>query len=177
MDTPHFQSLVGLRQSFRRQKHRARDVMSQVTWEKGNSFIHYGGAELGMLDLGMMGFDQKLDDHLASNAFLFDSDAKALSTAQIRDDLAPIVFAKEGPTTFEDLYANLCNEIPGDAEIVKHSVLALAEANEITIRTSKGGRRESASRIHDTDVIERSRQISLFSLPLSRTVGADRARR
>lgn len=146
------------------QKHRARDVMSRVTWEKSNSFIHYGGAGLDMLNVEMMGFDQQLDDHQANNAFLFDNDAKTLSTKQLRNDLAPIIFSLEGSITFQALYERYCNECPGDAELFKHSVMELVDAKEITIRKAGGGGRVSASRIHDTDIIEHSRQVSMFSL-------------
>ena len=138
--------------------------MSRVTWEKGNSFIHYGGAGLGMLNVEMMGFDQQLDDHQTDNGYLFDDDAKALSTTELRNDLAPIIYALESSITFQALYERYCNECPGDAELFKFSVMELANAKEITIRSASGGKRESALRIHDSDIIEHSRQVSMFSL-------------
>ena len=146
------------------QKHRARDVMSRVTWEKSNSFIHYGGAGLGMLNVEMMGFDQQLDDHQVDNGYLFDDDARIQSTQQLRNDLAPIIYGLQGPITFQGLYERYCNECPGDAELFKLSVMELVDAKEITVRTTDGGRRESALRIHDSDIIERSGTVSMFSL-------------
>lgn len=146
------------------QKHRARDVMSRVTWERSNSFIHYGGAGLGMLNVEMMGFDQQLDDHNADNGYLFDDDARTLSTQQLRNDLAPIIYSLQGPITFQGLYERYCNECPGDAELFKLSIMELVDAKEITVRTTDGGRRESALRIHDSDIVEHSGTMSMFSL-------------
>lgn len=146
------------------QKHRARDVMSRVTWERSNSFIHYGGAGLGMLNVEMMGFDQQLDDHQADNGYLFNDDARSLSTQQLRNDLAPIIYELKGAITFQALYERYCNECPGDAELFKRSVMELVDAKEITVRSVDGGRRESASRIHDSDIIEHTGQVSMFSL-------------
>jgi hypothetical protein len=101
--------------------------MSRVTWEKSNSFIHYGGAGLGMLNVEMMGFDQQLDDHQADNGYLFNDDARSLSTQQLRNDLAPIIYELKGGITFQGLYERYCNECPGDAELFKRSVMELVE--------------------------------------------------
>src|SRR5690348_13085999 len=54
---------------------RARDVMTQVHWDKNNHFVHYGGPGLNMFQA--LGYSTKKDDDFLGQGALFEFDDRA----------------------------------------------------------------------------------------------------
>ena len=144
------------------QHHRAQDVMKQVHWKHQNHFVHYGGPGLDMLATHTMGFRQEFD-----GGFQFDDVALAESTSALVQQLATNVYVRNVPVQLGELFSSTCNTSPATSSMYKTALEELAGQRDILI-TSKDGKKMTRARyMSDTDVIERSRQSSLFSTSMS----------
>lgn len=140
------------------QHHRAQDVMKQVHWQHQNHFVHYGGAGLDMLAVHTMGFRQEF-----TGGFQFDDVALHQSNSALIQQLAVNIFAQGKPTRIGDLFSSTCNTSPGTAAMYNNALASLVGERDIIITSADGKPRRLARYMHDTDVIERSRQTNLFS--------------
>lgn len=141
---------------------RAQDVMKQVHWKHQNHFVHYGGAGLDMLATHTMGFRQEFD-----GGFQFDDVALSESTNALVQQLATNVYARNVPIRLGELFSSTCNTSPATSSMYKTALEELTGQSDLLI-TSKNGKRMTRARyMSDTDVIERSRQSSLFSTSMS----------
>lgn len=141
---------------------RAQDVMKQVHWKHQNHFVHYGGAGLDMLATHTMGFRQDFN-----GGFQFDDVALSESTNALVQQLATNVYVRNVPVQLGELFSSTCNTSPATSSMYKTALEDLARQSDILV-TSKNGKRMTRARyMSDTDVIERSRQSSLFSTSMS----------
>lgn len=142
---------------------RARDVMTQVHWEKNNQFIHYGGAGIHMFQA--LGYSPRYDAAPMGQGcfgFCFDNPAKTASIDALSEQLPHIIYAHEDGMSFRELYATTCNSSPADSDKYKQALERLVETKDIEIITPTGGQRRKASTIGDQDLLVPSRQIGLF---------------
>ncbi|WP_454774259.1 three-Cys-motif partner protein TcmP [Janthinobacterium tructae] len=139
------------------QHHRAQDVMKQVHWQHQNHFIHYGGAGLDMLAPQTMGFRQEF-----TGGFQFDDVALDRSNTALLQQLAENIFARDQATRIGDLFSSTCNTSPATSSMYKGVLETLVIARDITVTSRDGKTKKRARYMDDTDVIERSRQTSLF---------------
>jgi three-Cys-motif partner protein len=146
---------------------RARDVMTQIHWQKNNCFIHYGGSGLDMF--GMIGYVPKMDSSYKNQMefdFCFDDVAKKASIESLLYEI-PYLVRQRGSDgiSFLELFSKTCNNSPASGEIYKIVLNRLIDYKEIEIISKEGARRYSANTIHDTDQIITYQQCSIFSLP------------
>jgi len=148
------------------QHHRARDVMTQVHWQKNNYFIHYGKAGLDMFSSLMVGYVPDRDSlYTGQNElldFCFDNLAEERSIDALMHEIPHLVYADLKGISFEKLFKNTCNSSPASAEVYKKAIAKLIELKEVVVLSQNGAKRLSANTIHDKDQIIAPRQHSLF---------------
>jgi three-Cys-motif partner protein len=141
---------------------KARDVMTEIHWEKNNHFIHYGGAGL---DMFMTGYLPQLDNNYTKQAQLdalyFDETAKEKSIEELKRDIVLII--NNDSVTFEKLFMVTCNNSPASAKIYKEAIAKLIEYKEIEVVGEQGQKRLSANSIKASDIITKHRQSSIFT--------------
>lgn len=138
---------------------RARDVMTQVHWNKNNNFIHYGGAGIKMFEV--LGYSADRDEAYRKQAnfgFCFDDPASEKSSATLMEQLPHIIFAHHEGISFGELFATTCNSTPADAAKYKEALARLVSQKEITIVSPDGSNRHKATTIGDKDQLIPSRQ-------------------
>lgn len=141
------------------QHHRAQDVMKQVHWKHQNHFIHYGGAGLDMLAPHTMGFMQQFD-----GGFRFDDVARETSQSALREQLGAQIRAWDKPQSFGEVFAATCNASPGTSDMYKASLESLVASKNIVITSADGKVVHRARYMTDTDIVEWSRQRSIFDM-------------
>ena len=139
------------------QHHRAQDVMKQVHWQYQNHFIHYGGAGLDMLAPQTMGFRQEF-----TGGFQFDDVALDRSISALLHQLADNIFDRGEATSMGNLFSSTCNTSPATSSMYKNVLETLVIERDITVTSSDGKKKKHARYMNDTDMIERTRQTSLF---------------
>jgi len=116
---------------------KARDVMVGLHWKENTSFAHYGKPGLRML-----GYDQKNDpdwsEQLLLPQFSFDQDAFESSHEELLEQLPEKISAFPDGIPFKDLFANLTNECPVTAEMMKGVLADLARHGIIKVQDEKG---------------------------------------
>src|ERR1700691_862425 len=144
------------------QKARARDVMTQIHWEKNNHFIHYGGAGLEMFEV--LGYvSEKNDAHTGQTGlFCFDDVARKRSINQLVVQIAPVIHADPEGMTFAELFSTACNWSPASAEIYRSAIGELRNYREVEIISAATGK-PTGGRILDNDRIKVPGQRNLFS--------------
>lgn len=141
---------------------RARDVMVGLHWQESTSFAHYGRSGLRML-----GYDQRLDAEWTQQkmlpGFYFDDTALASSQDELLEQLPERIFGATDGIAFSELFANLTNECPVTADIMK-DVLAELAADGVIKVSDKTGEKSRRGRVqHGSDIIIPSRQKRLFT--------------
>jgi three-Cys-motif partner protein len=144
---------------------RAQDVMKQVHWKYQNHFVHYGGAGLDMLATHTMGFRQEF-----SGGFQFDDAACSESTNALVQQLAAVVYTRNMPVQLGDLFSSTCNTSPATSGMYKTALEELAGQSDIHVTSKTGKRMKLARYMSDTDMIERSRQSTLFSTSMNQVI-------
>lgn len=140
---------------------RARDVMTQVHWDKNNHFIHYGGAGLDMFRV--LGYDAKQDETFTRQGsldFKFDDEANQQSINLLTRQLVRLIYQHD-TISFERLYESTCNLTPTASRHYREALEKLVEYKEVEVGSPQGARRLKASTIKDNDLVRRARQ-SLF---------------
>jgi len=136
------------------QRHRARDVMTRIHWEKNNHFIHYGGAGLEMFQ--MLGYVSERDRNYTGQmelelGFCFDELAKQASVARLSEQIPHLIYPDPDGMSFGELFASTCNSSPASAQIYREAVGNLIQMKELEVIGQDGTERRSAARIHDSD--------------------------
>lgn len=140
---------------------RANDVVKTLHWSVENHFQHFGGAGLAML-----GYDPSRDPEVTGQSvlpFFFDDAARGRTTHALGESL-PARIAREHPNgvRFADLFAGICNETPATKAMLAASVRDLCMARELEKRGGEGERRATTTAPKNDDLIQLSRQRSLF---------------
>jgi three-Cys-motif partner protein len=141
---------------------KARDVMTQIHWQQNNNFIHYGGAGLNMF---MLGYESKYDSYYTNQTefgFCFDDTAHEKSVNALITDIPHLVYARDNGISFSELFSMSCNDSPATAEIYKKAIEYLIQHNEIEVFSQDGSKRQSANTIHDSDILIKPKQSSIF---------------
>ncbi|AKH37281.1 MULTISPECIES: three-Cys-motif partner protein TcmP [Nitrosomonas] len=143
------------------QRARARDVMTRIHWAKNTDFIHYGGA--GMKMFTALGYIPKNDEsYTGQMGFCFDEDARNKSVSTLMEQIPHLIYPDPDGMSFGEMFATTCNMSPASADIYRNAVGKLIELKELEVIGQDGGRRRSANRIHDTDLIIAPRQRQLY---------------
>ncbi|MDD4963597.1 MAG: three-Cys-motif partner protein TcmP [Gallionella sp.] len=141
---------------------KARDVMTEVHWEHGNTFIHYGGEGLDMFKIGYI---TKADERFTQQGklgYTFDDDAKKITEQKLHEDIPRIIYADDEGQSYETLHATTCNDSPATSRIYKEVLSSLAKLGEIEIISPDGKRKTAAGQIKGEDRILPPRQRKLF---------------
>jgi three-Cys-motif partner protein len=141
---------------------RARDVMTQIHWDKNNYFVHYGGPGLEMFHA--LGYVSKIDDRHSpqQTLFQFDNDARRKSTDSLVEQIAPIVYRDPDGILFAELFATTCNLSPASSQIYRDAIGVLRDHKEIEVISATTGKR-TQGRIQDGDRIRIASQRNLFA--------------
>lgn len=145
------------------QRHRARDVMTRIHWEKNNYFIHYGGAGLDMFH--MLGYVPEKDSNYTGQmemGFCFDETAKKASIYALTEQIPELIYPDPDGMSFGELFASTCNDSPASAQIYREAIQQLISLKEVEVIGHDGSERRSANRIHDNDQILPPRQRSFI---------------
>jgi len=136
------------------QHHRARDVMTQIHWQKNNYFIHYGNPGLDMFQ--MIGYIPERDSSYTGQmelGFCFDDPAQDASIDALIHEIPHLIYARDEGLSFGELFSTTCNNSPASAEIYKQAIGRLIELKEIEVIGHNGSQRKSPNTIHDKDQI------------------------
>ena len=136
----------------------AKHVMQRLHWEMSNTFSHFGGVSYNML-----GYDPK-NAPAGRQAYLFDDQALERTLYRMQDDLPPLVRAYPDGVRLWKLFSDTANDAPADADILKQSVISLAEYGALEILTPNGGEKRSIATLKLKDVV-RVPQQATFLLP------------
>jgi three-Cys-motif partner protein len=143
---------------------RARDVMVGLHWKENTSFAHYGGSGLHML-----GYNQETDSVLTGQNFLpgfyFDDTALESSRESLTQQLPERVAAYSNGVAFNDFFAQVTNDCPVTADLMKQVLNDLAKEGQFDVRDESGQRKRSGIIRAGSDIILPSRQMRL-SFPL-----------
>lgn len=140
---------------------RANDVMTSLHWKLSNSFEHYGGAGYGMFH--MLGYDH-LRDMGGHQAFIFDKNGKDQTTSQLFEQIPRLLDHYDNSRArLGQFVESRANDTPASQEIVHQTFRDLFHANEIEVLTPKGNKRRSVATFNDKDIVQRPRQIRLFT--------------
>jgi hypothetical protein len=147
------------------QHHRARDVMTQIHWQKNNYFIHYGKAGLDMFSV--LGYIPERDNAYTRQMefpFCFDDPAQEASLDALMRDIPYLVYARDEGISFGELFSTTCNSSPASAKIYREAIGKLIELKEVEVISPDGVIRRSSNTIHDKDQVVAHRQRSLFEI-------------
>lgn len=121
---------------------RARDVMTRIHWDKGNFFIHYGGAGLNMFE--GLGYTPRLDERTSQQGALgfgFGDMEREASVAALMEQIPQLIYsAPDEALVFDAMFATHCNLSPAHAEIHKEAVARLRDLKEVEVLTTSTGR-------------------------------------
>lgn len=141
---------------------RARDVMTRIHWDKGNFFIHYGGAGLNMFE--GLGYTPSLDSKVSQQSALgfgFGDSEREASVAALMEQIPSLVYsAPDEGLVFDAMFATHCNLSPAHAEIHKDAIARLRDLHEVEV-VSAATRRVTSGRIQGGDLVRRPRQQSI----------------
>ncbi len=140
------------------QHHRAQDVMKQVHWKHHNHFMHYGGPGLDMLAPHTMGFRQEF-----TGGFRFDDVAHHESSKALLEQLAARIYKFDKPKTFGEIFSDTCNGSPATAGMYKEVLAILVQEKETHVTSADKRTVRKARYMSDTDVVQHSKQIRLFT--------------
>lgn len=140
--------------------YRARDVMVGLHWQQCTDFAHYGRAGLRML-----GYDPARDAEWTKqrmlSGFYFDQTALVESQEELACQLPEKIFAYHDGVAFKDFFAELTNDCPVTADIMKAVLSELAAEGHIHVKDKTGQvRRKRVT--HNSDIIIPSRQTRLI---------------
>ncbi|WP_020481805.1 three-Cys-motif partner protein TcmP [Methylomonas sp. MK1] len=145
------------------QHHRARDVMTQIHWQKNNYFIHYGSPGLDMFQI--VGYIPERDSAYTGQMeldFCFDDPAQEASIDALSHDIPHLVYARDEGISFGELFATTCNNSAASAEIYREAIGCLIDYKQVEVISENGARRKSPNTIHDKDQIIAPRQRLIF---------------
>jgi len=134
----------------------ARDVMTGLHWERHNHFAHYGGPGNHML-----GHDPA-QPPATIQAFMFDDDARARTTAALSEDLPQEIARYANGIDFSAFHSAICNSSPADAAITKHVLADLARNRIIEIRTAAGSIKRNLESLRPDDRLLVPKQTTLI---------------
>jgi three-Cys-motif partner protein len=141
---------------------KARDVMTEVHWEKSNTFIHYGGEGLDMFKIGYITNADERFTQQGKLGYEFDDDARKRTIEKLHTDIPSLIYGHDEGLSFETLHATTCNDTPATARIYKETLGSLAKLSEIEIISPAGQRKTAAGQIKADDRILPPRQRKLF---------------
>lgn len=125
---------------------RAKNEMTQLHWEKQNTFLHYGKAGLDML----VGYDSNSRNQL----YGFDNFAKERSKEALAEELPRLIYNQEyNGVSFQQLQVAIINSTPASRDMIKESLENSMLSGEIIAKSKKGAIRRNASAIQDDDII------------------------
>lgn len=147
------------------QRHRARDVMTSIHWEKNNYFIHYGDAGLDMFH--MLGYSPEKDVSYTRQpeldfGFCFDEPAKKASIDALSEQIPELIYPDADGMSFGELFASTCNKTPASAQIYREAIEVLIKHKVIEVISPSGSVRRSGNRINDNDQVLPPKQCFLF---------------
>lgn len=119
----------------------ARDVMLKEHWAEGNTFIHHGPG-----DLGMLGFDAFMSGGLFD--FIFDDDADRRTRAQLLSQLPEEIAGRtvDAPITVDGFHREIANRNAATRDKIEDILLELWDAKELSILASNGKERSRSTR-------------------------------
>jgi three-Cys-motif partner protein len=124
---------------------KARDVMTEIHWEKNNHFIHYGGSGLDMFMTGYIPeLDKSYTKQLEFDEFHFDKSAKEISIESLINDIPKLVYKYEDGIKFCDLFSKTCNNSPASAKIYREAIVKLIAEKEIDVIGENQENRQSS---------------------------------
>lgn len=132
---------------------KARDVMTELHWEKNNSFQHFGGAGLNML-----GFDALKVASENQIAFEFDQAANVLTGESLLADLPVEVFKRPRGATFETLLNEVANFSPATRSQFEEAVVGLRNFKELEVLNQDGSIRPRTKTVKSSDIIRPAKQ-------------------
>lgn len=141
---------------------RARDVMTKIHWDKGNFFVHYGGAGLNMFE--GLGYAPRLDDRVSNQpalGFGFGENERKLSIETLMEQIPSLVYSSPGEgLVFDEMFATNCNMSPAHADIHREAIAKLRELGEVEVVSAATGR-TTAAKVQGSDLIRAPAQRKL----------------
>lgn len=132
---------------------RARQVYNNVLHDNSSIQAHFGRSGLDML-----AYDPR---HSAPDLFLFDSEGRERSKAQLLEDIPRLISARGDVISVEDFYHAVYNVTPAHSDDI-HT--AIADHPDMEVITPAGGERRRANTIVIGDIIRLKNQRSFFPL-------------
>jgi three-Cys-motif partner protein len=144
--------------------HRARDVMVDLHWQESTSFAHFGRSGLRML-----GYDPATDMEWTKQqllpCFLFNKEALESSKGELIEQLPRRLHQFPDGVPFNEFFAQVTNESPVTADIMRAVLTDLAKDGVIEVRDKTGLTVREKGIQHRSDVIKVSRQLRLGFKP------------
>lgn len=133
---------------------RARDVMTRIHWEKGNFFVHYGGAGLNMFE--GVGYAPSLDSRVTNQGMLgfgFGDLEREASVNTLMDQIPSVVYSAPGEAVvFDEMFATHCNLSPAHAGLHREAISKLRDGGDLEVVSGSTGR-TTAAKIQGGDII------------------------
>lgn len=133
---------------------RARDVMTRIHWEKGNFFIHYGGAGINMFE--GVGYAPSLDAKVTNQGMLgfgFGETERKFSVDTLMEQIPSVVYSAPGESVvFDEMFATHCNLSPAHAGLHREAISKLRESGDLEVVSGNTGR-TTAAKIQGGDII------------------------
>ena len=127
---------------------KAHDVMTDIHWEKGNYFRHYGGGR------GLDIFGYKPNFNLELPGISFNDTFRQQNEKALLEDLPPLIHEyRENGILFEKLVDKNRNIKAVSNRIVKEVLLELWKDKEIEILGPQGGQKRSDTSLNKNDII------------------------
>lgn len=142
-------------------RHReARNTIGKIHWEENNVSVHHGRAGFKSL-----GFSPDMTPDQMPLDFDFDESARTLSLETLADQIP--VFVRDAVSTgtntsLETVFGNQCNDTPVTAPIIESALIALRDANELTVWTKDGKLKPRARNIDWSDEVRLPKQRKFF---------------
>lgn len=139
-------------------QYRAHEVMKQIHWAHSTEFTHE-------LDPGVfvLGYDTKQDVmYNGQEAFDFSEKSKRSCIENIHISFGRHVFDGDKPVRIGDIYGDFIGNTPAAEYHLNAAVRSLHSYKDVVIRSSDGRVKRPSRKYHHNDIIEPSRQYSLF---------------
>lgn len=145
---------------------KARDVMMELHWQSANHFSHYLEP-----DIFTLGYQANLDRNATMQDALelgeshqFDALAADRCKSGLIEKLVPAIYNGK-PTQFSQLLDSMGSLTPATADMIRDVLDPAIRCGDLLVRSTDGVKRAKGHSVKVNDVLERSSQMSLISLP------------
>jgi hypothetical protein len=109
----------------------------------------------------MLGYDPN-NPPPSTQGYFFDDDAHSRTLWKLQDDLPPLIRTYSDGVEFRRFFADIANQSPGDSQVLKEALIALAEVGVIHLSTKVGGEKRSIASLGPTDRLIIPQQPAFF---------------